>query len=783
MAVVLVVDDIEADRRLAAALLRHHGHDVLEASDGKRGLALAREARPELVLSDIVMPSMDGFELARRIRSDRLLKTTAVVLWTANTIGRRVEELARACGVSRIIPKPAEAAQLLDMLEVALSSPRPDVPPSSEGEGFERQHLQLLTNALYERIEDLKAARRALDRSDEHLRFLAETAGDFIYRIRLVPDFAYEYVAPSAFAMTSYTAEEIQADPTVAFTAIHPDDLERFRAWLDSPPPEQRRGVFRWRRKDGTSYWAETVESPIIDGGAVVGIQGIARDVTDRVLAEEALRGATERLRKAQEIGRIGDWTWDVEANTASWSDELYRIYGVDPGREPTYERFLSLVHPDDRPTITELVRASVEEARPYQCELRIVRPDGLTVVVDARGEIVTDRGGRVVRLVGTALDITGRKGAEDERRRADERIRHIERMETAGQLAGGIAHDFNNILGVVMSSAALIQAEAPSGPIAEEAAEIRAATERAAGLVRQLLTFARRDDAELEPLDVGAVVRDLEGLLRRMVGEQIVLDLRVSDRVPPVLATAGQIEQIVLNLALNARDAMPDSIGIDVSSVAFAQDDRAVAIAVRDDGAGMTSDVVARCLDPFFTTKAPGRGTGLGLSTVYGIAKRLGGDLDVQSAPGRGTVVTVRLPVASGGPAAEPVGAPDRERILLVEDDEALRRATRRLLERAGYRVADAATPSETFRRVVSGGGFDLIVSDIVLPEMSGRELRDRLRGLRPSMRFLFVSGYSGDVIAREGPLDAPLLEKPFTEEDLLRAVREAIGTKRGAA
>jgi PAS domain S-box-containing protein len=396
------------------------------------------------------------------------------------------------------------------------------------------------------------------------------------------------------------------------------------------------------------------------------------------------------------------------------------------------------------------------------------------------------------VLIAAAVRDVTDRRQLEHERREQalEAQREQSHRLEALGQLAGGIAHDFNNLLGVILNYATLLARTAPTPQAAQDLAEIRAAAERGAGLTKQLLTFARKDVAHPEPLEVNDVVIGVATMLDRTLGEQVALELDLGGAPLVAMADRNQLEQIVLNLAINARDAMPDGgtirIGLRRDAATTGSDDSpsdrgdSVLLTISDTGEGMDESVQARALEPFFTTKPLGKGTGLGLATVYGIVSQHGGTLTLDSQVGHGTTVRVRLPLVDDVPAtaadldgARP--APGHaERILLAEDENALRIGTARLLEASGYAVV--ATPDgraawEEFQG--ADPAFDLVVSDMVMPRMKGDELATLVAGSGRPVPVVLMTGYDSTDVTT---LSQEVLVKPVNETDLLRAVREAL-------
>jgi PAS domain S-box-containing protein len=388
---------------------------------------------------------------------------------------------------------------------------------------------------------------------------------------------------------------------------------------------------------------------------------------------------------------------------------------------------------------------------------------------------------GRLYAVCTIATDMTERTRSEKLRAELEQRLAQAQRLESVGQLAGGVAHDFNNLLSVILTCVGFAERALPaSSPVRDDIEEIGRAADRAAALTRQLLMFSRREVAKKERLDVGELVRDLERLLNRTLSERIALRIMCESGLAPVLADRAQLEQVLVNLAVNARDAMPDGGTL---AITVRGGDDGVVITVVDDGAGMPPEVADRAFEPFFTTKEPGQGTGLGLATVHGIVTDSGGDVRIDSAPGAGTTITVTLPAATaapdGGdaaaPPATPVAAPASATVLVVEDQDPVRRQAVRILGAEGYVVREAASADEA---LAGWQPVDLLVTDLVMPGMSGSQLATRARERSPGLRVVFMSGHTDDEIVRAGARDGDIafVQKPFTRDALLRAVAEAL-------
>jgi two-component system, cell cycle sensor histidine kinase and response regulator CckA len=662
-------------------------------------------------------------------------------------------------------------------------------------------------------------------------------------------------------------------------------------------------------------------------GGRKLGTVGSSTGPTGQQHGEEEIRRREEALREnerllahTQQIARVGTWAWELKSNTVTWTDELFRQYGLAPqSRHITYEDYLALVHPDDVAMVDAAVRRAVETRVPYAFDHRVVWPDGTQRWLHGRGDVIVDDAGKVIRLVGSSQDITTRKQNESElrrqahivdtisdavivmgvegdgrvidwnpaaerifgytksemlgkplrlisaaenvaelerglteafkrdgrwagelpfvrkdgihgvadvivavqrdgngrassiisvsrdvteRKRLETQLQQAQKMEAVGRLAGGIAHDFNNMLTAVKAySEFLLEDLDQADARRTDVQEIAKAADRAASLTRQLLAFSRKQVLQPQPLDLNGVVEGIEKMLRRLIGEDVQIVTRLESDLRLVEADPSQIEQVIMNLAVNARDAMPDGGAITIETrnetLDRVEPDWAiapgayVALVITDTGIGMDAQIRAQIFEPFFTTKPVGQGTGLGLSTVYGIIKQSGGHVSVFSEPGRGSTFKVYLPPHIDTSESNPMLGPAMSRIprgsetiVLVDDDEGVRAVARRILQRAGYTVLSAPDGVEAIRLIgESGGDVRLLVTDVVMPGLGGRDLVTHVRDSYPELRVLFVSGYTEEGIRRHGVLDteSAFLEKPFTAERLAQKVREVLDTPRG--
>ena len=525
-----------------------------------------------------------------------------------------------------------------------------------------------------------------------------------------------------------------------------------------------------------------------------------------RTAAARPSAGPDDALRAGFEHASIGIAFSDREVRFFEVNPRFAEILGYDP-QELIGRSFRDVTHPDDLPASREQVRRMFDDRLPgFSLEKRYVRKDGSQVWGHVTSSTVRDAAGNVRFVVVTLEDITERRRVEQEQLRLREQLQQAMKMEAVGRLAGGVAHDFNNLLTAIIGNIDLALLDlGPEHPLRATLEEVNAAADRAAELTRQLLAFGRRQVTAPRTLDLNAVVDKLRRMLTRVLGEDIDLQTVLTRPLGAVHADPGQVEQCLVNLAINARDAMPAGGSLRLSTAERTLDEATcrelpelrpgphVVLSVADDGVGMTPDVLAHAFEPFFTTKPAGRGTGLGLATVFGVMQQHRGGVTVTSSAGQGTTVSLFFPRAAAEETPAPGPRPDlplptgTETVLLVEDDTHVRELARHMLCRLGYDVLVAEDGPAALRLAASHTGpLQLLVTDVVMPGMSGRELADRLRETRPQVRVLFISGYSEEVISRRGVLEpgVNLLPKPFTAQQLARRLREVLsdGSPAGA-
>jgi two-component system, cell cycle sensor histidine kinase and response regulator CckA len=958
MATILIVDDLPANRELLVTLLRYQGHRLVEAANGQEGLAAVRAERPDLVITDVLMPVMDGYELIRELRLDPATRDVPVVFYTAHYAAREARALALSSGVSEVLTKPAEPEEVLKVVARVLSGgPKKglvaDVTPLTPA--FDREHVRLLTDQLSTKATNLRAANARLrglinigldltaerdadrrlqsvcasardlfgasyvtlgilewqGRTLQHLVTCGVDAPPFMATGDAVPGVLATVVAerrtsrgqnpggdparlnlPSShpeiqaflavpIASTAhvygwiclvsnegapFTEDDEQLVVTLAgqigrMYELEHEILERKQAeaalrhegdraqryldtadiillaldldgritlvnryacaalgwtadellglrWAETCVPARLRDAVTKKFGEVLSGDLSITENTVLtrsgderliewrntvlrdDAGQAAGTFSSGTDVTERHQAVEALRTAEERMRFALEAAGVGIWDMDYTTGALRWSETLEAQYGLQPGTfGGTFQAFAAGMHPEDREAALRTFQTAAQSGADFSVQNRSVSPDGTVRWLSGAGRIHLGDHGQPVRGVGISQDVT-------ERRALEAQYQQAQKMEAIGRLAGGIAHDFNNLLTAILGYCELLLVDLdPKDPRRADVGEIHAAGTSAAGLTRQLLAFSRKEIIEPTLLDLNVVVANMQGMLGRLIGEDVRIVLNLRPELALVIADRGQLEQVVMNLALNARDAMPlgGTLTIETANVDLDEDypkthfavnpGAYVALTVTDTGSGMTPQVQARLFEPFFTTKEVGRGTGLGLPTVHGIVTRSGGTVNVYSEVGRGTSFRAYFPRADAGGRVADTRPPDllplaTQSVLVVEDEATLRELTRRLLQRQGYTVLVAANAEEALQICDENVQIDVVLTDVVMPGTSGPELIRQLAARRPGVKIVYMSGYTEDAIVHHGVLNPGIafINKPFSSDALGRKIRDVL-------
>jgi PAS domain S-box-containing protein len=827
---VLVADDEPIQRKLLRVQLESLGFHVTTAEDGEDALEKARREPPDAIVSDVLMPRLDGFQLCKAVRQDQRLSHVPVLLTSAVFTEEADRQLARAMGGTQYVLRSPDNKEVIAGLMAALQPglvPEPVPPAEVPAEAYTHRIIRQLERQV------------ALNSSLTNRVGLLET------ELAILAGFAE--------AVDSGQALEAVLDRLLN-RCLDAAGISRGAAYLVEPGQPLRLAAQAGQAAEATEelrcfYGRLPLLERVLDEGEPLVVP------SDRLPAEEAaallakaqlssllitpLAGAGERLgvlvmgsslpeeaRKEWGLfsrvvgGQIGQTL--VLARTVSGlraSEQRYRLLadnatdmisrhtpdGVFVYVSPACRALLgwkpeellgksgyTLLHPDDLALVRQGVTAVFERAGPAPAVSRLRRKDGGFIWVEMTTHRLEGASGEVVCVT---RDVTTRK-------RLEEQFLQAQKMEAVGRLAGGIAHDFNNLLTVIISYSEMALAGLPQDqPVRPFIQEVRKAGEQAAKVTRQLLAYSRKQVLRLEVLDLNDMVGETQPLLERLLGAGINLVAILDPRLGRVAADLGQTTQVLFNLVVNARDAMAagGDLVIETRNVDLTEADRwadadfrpgrYVLLSVTDTGTGMDEEVQAHLFEPFFTTKEVGKGTGLGLSTVYGIVKQSGGQIDVQSRPGEGTTVRVYFPRIEGVPAGKaakggkPAAGHGTETILLVEDDEGLRELGRLILTASGYRVLTARDGNEALQ-LCEGltAPLHLLLTDVVMPHLSGRQLVDQLLLKRPGLKVLFLSGYSPDTLKSHGVGESapPFLQKPFTPTTLTRIVREVLDGRR---
>ena len=640
-------------------------------------------------------------------------------------------------------------------------------------------------------VTERKRAAQALLESEEKFRTLADLVPQMVWIA--TPDGRNIYSNQRCVEYTGMSWEESYGEGWGK--RIHSDDVQAtWDAWNQALATGEPGHIeSRMRMADGSYRWFLTQWAPFRDAsGKVVKWFGTSTDIDAMKQADEALRLSEERLRLAVRVAAMGIWELRFPTFTLIWSPEVRDIFGVPADApQPGFEDAALFTHPDDRALVGKQIEHLIA-GTPIQLDHRIIRPDGTVRWIEVTGKAEFDDSGQPVRCLGTIRDVT-------ERHRLEQRFLQAQKMEAVGRLSGGVAHDFNNLLMVIGGYGDLLKEEVGSderlGPMIEA---ILKASNRAASLTHQLLAFSRKQILMPTVIDLNSVLADLGNMLPRLVGEDIVLEIVPGNGLGRVMADASQIQQVVMNLAVNARDAMPDGGRLTIETANADWDETYgreygieakpgsfVLLSVADNGIGMDRETQAHLFEPFFTTKDVDKGTGLGLSIVYGVVKQSGGFIWVASEPGQGTTFKIYLPrieekeTTISETRISSKSHRGSETILLVEDEEGVREAISHFLRAQGYTVLEARNPSAAIEIAEQQRGpIHLLITDIIMPEMNGRELARQLAAIRPEMSALYISGYTDRAQTDGTTIDSAMnfLQKPFGFDVLGRKMRDIL-------
>ena len=801
---IMIVDDDAQNIYLLQSILSGNGYRVTTAANGAEALEKARAEIPDMIVADILMPVMDGFELCRTWKADELLKDVPFVFYTATYTDTRDEQLALRLGADRFLVKPQEPDVLLATLEEVLQARRlgaaaakPE--PTPDETVYFKEYNEALIRKLEQKMLQLESeviARREveavlIESEKKHRRLFETMLQGVIYED---PHGRITDANPAAERILGVSREQMlgRAEDSPHWCTIREDGAEfpveehpSMVALRTGRPVENvvmgvrnlGQNVTRWIRVDAIPLFRPGEQTPHQ-------VDIIFEDITERRLAE------LERERLMAAIEQTGDIVMitDPEGAIQYLNPAFETVTGYSRaeaiGQNP---RMLKSGKQDE--AFYQDFWETLSSGRTWTGRLVNKRKDGKLYTEEAKVSPVLDALGRIVNYVAVKRDIT-------EHLQLEQQFRQAMKMEAVGRLAGGVAHDFNNALTPLSVIIDILLAEMkPDDPIYDDIKEMEHAAARCAALARQLLAFSRNQTMEVTVVNLNDVVASMVGMLSHMIGEDIELVHTLDPQLGKVKADVGQMEQIIANLVVNARDAMPNGgkLTIQTRNVAASEVEtdedtmRAsgphVMLAVTDTGTGMDEETRTRIFEPFFSTKEKGKGTGLGLSTVYGIVKQSGGSICVDTEVGEGTTLTIYLPCVEDAfeqPKARRPVATSRDRgsetILLVEDEDSVRVVARRVLAGCGYSVLEAAGGEQALAIAEAHQGpIHLVITDMVMPGMTGGEMVGRLVAARPDIGVLYISGYRDDTIANHGMAgtEVHLLQKPFTVDAFTAKVR----------
>jgi len=825
---VLVVDDDPVQLKLTRLRFSQFGFETTTALGMSTAVAAARREHPDVILSDVFMPDGDGFQLCLELRRDPGLGDIPVVLISGHYGSPTDQDLAHRVGANALVARTPDFADAYAAVVDALEQGAP-VGAEEPGAGVQLKHARLVISQLERQLAAMTGLAQQCSVQAAQLSLLSGVA-DALTREQNVDKTLRDVLAATLDAagiskgalFTRDAGGRLRLRQDVGFSVAERARLETFFGHLE---------VLEQIVDETGSVAVPSGSIPAAVGGTILDGAGVASAQIVPLLSEGQGVGAmiigatrtdvstTDSVAFARAMGNQIVQSLELSRSVArlAASEERYRtllehandaiaVITLDGVVREMNQRWMEITGLRHDQLVGRHIGQFVPAAKADQTvrlyndavaagasrtpPIEIVRHDASIVLMEFATTTIAVGGERLLFSIGR--DITEQRLLEDQ-------LRQAQKLEGIGQLAGGVAHDFNNVLTAILGfSELLIGRFSPDDPLRRDLVEIRRAGERAAGLTRQLLAFSRKQILQPRVLEINALVSGIEPMLRRLIPEHVDMAMVLPPDAGRIKMDPSQLEQILVNLAVNAADAMPRGGKLTIETGHVLLDEqyrqrhlpvspgRYAMLAVTDTGSGMDEATRTRIFEPFFTTKEPGKGTGLGLSTVHGIVKQSGGDIWVYSEPGRGTTFKIYLPQFTGDVpsrrekrSAAPVSLQGSETILLVEDDDAVRLLARVSLERAGYRIIEAGDPKEALR--VAGafdGPIELLVSDVIMPESEGAPLLDRLLPSRPRIRVLYISGYADEAIVRHGILTegTPFLQKPFTPQALQRKVRETL-------
>jgi len=775
---VLVVDDDSAVRTSIVHFLEDADYEVAEASDGREGLRLIHALDPDLILLDLRMPEMDGFSVLEKLQNHPRKIPVIIISGTGD-----ISDAARALhlGAWDYIVKPVPD---LEILRHSMTRVLNEAAVIKEREDYRRR----LETEVAQRTEALQNANIALARSKEHYQLLAENQNDVV--LALSGRGVVEYCSPAITRFGGYSVDDVIGTPFAQYFSRSEDIDEathRVAEMREDLKPQIMQFLFKPFR--GNPFWVEVSMSPVTENSLMTGLHAVLRDISVRKNVEKSLLLHRQALEQSVDGIAITDLHGEIAVVNRAWAT-LYRL-----DRDECLGRNIrDLLLPESGTASPGKLMQMFDKALTQHGVFRHRTVDGETISCRVSCSEICNSENESIGYVWISRDVTREIEIQ-------ERLRQAEKMESIGRLAGGIAHDFNNLLTPILGySEFLMEGMNPDAPSYHDLLEIKQAALTARDLVGQLLAFSRKQVLHLEIVDLNGILLEFKSMIRRTIRENIAIHYDISREPCLIRADKTQIHQILMNLTLNAQDAMPGGGMLTLTTAQVTgmppsdetgdgpESRRMIRLAVRDTGMGMSKTVKERIFEPFYTTKEVGRGTGLGLAMVQGIVDQHFGFIQVESVQGKGTEIEIFFPVSSGV-AVRTGAAPDvfttelltLPDIILVEDDSTIRTMIERIFRERDQPCVTCISPEEALTHLRESSRFGCLITDVILPGMSGIDLAQKVRELHPAMKVMFISGYSRDALDRAGLAhsDVLILQKPFLVSEFLQRVRDLFGDR----
>jgi PAS domain S-box-containing protein len=809
MSNILIVEDNAESRYMLKRLLESKGHSIITAENGEDALRRARRDPPEVIVSDIMMPVMNGFRLCREVKNDSRLRNIPFIFYTATFVEEADEKLAMSLGASRFIVKPTEGEKFMRILDEVLEERRQGTLKVPEG-SLENEDilLEMYDNSVARKlavtVEELQNERKALIESEQRLKEAQELAHIGHWELDLKSNFLR--CSDEIYRILGLKPQEFDASYEAFMASVHPDDrayvTKAHKASLKKKTPYNME--YRLLLKEGTvKHVNERLQTVYDDDGMATFLIGTVQDITERKRGEEALRENEERYKTLFEEALDGICIADAKTGVIIDCNQALAVL-VGRERAELIGQSQAILHPphDDQGPLSHTFRQHLKNKEGQSLETQVVTGNGTIKEVEIKANPLDLQGRKA--LQGVFHDITERKRSEEEREKLRSQLQQAQKMEAIGTLAGGIAHDFNNILGAIIGYTEIAALQVPKdNKVKESLKEVLNAGRRARDLVKQILAFSRKGEQERIPIQIGPIVKEALKLLRSSLPTTVEIRQNIKGDTGIVEADPIQIHQVLMNLCANASHAMREKGGIlevEVRNVEVRRLDSEsgyldlapgvyVRLSVCDTGQGMTPEVLERIFEPYYTTKDKGEGTGLGLSVAHGIVKNYGGTIRAYSELGKGSTFHVYLPAVqkkveelSGIDEVAPIPT-GKEHILFIDDEPTLVEIGKQMLERLAYKVTTRTSSIEALELFkAKPDQFDLVITDMTMPHMTGESLAAELMKIRSDIPVIICTGFSVRISEEKAKAMGvkAFVMKPLVMRDLAETVREVVEGKK---